>query len=179
MIRRSDIFPAGVFGKPHGINGEINAMFDPDVDVTATDCVIVDIDGIYVPFFIFSVRPKGNDACLLTIEGIDDEVMAKGLVNRQIFMRESERENICGSSDSGDADDGMYAADLIGFEMISEDHGSLGRIVDIDDSTANVLFVVSRQEGGADLLVPVADEFITDINTATSTVTVDLPDGLI
>lgn len=178
MIRRSDIFPAGIFGKPHGVCGEISATFDPDVDITATDCVIVDIDGIYVPFFIESLRPKGRESYLLTIDGIDDEIMAKGLVNRQIFLKEALRDSIIAGGDR-DCDDGFYAADLIGFEMLTESGEVLGRISDIDDSTANVLFVVSRNGSQSDLLVPVADEFITAVDTDKSTVTVDLPDGLI
>lgn len=166
-----------MFGKPHGVNGEISATFDAGVDISATDCVVVDIDGIYVPFFIEFVRPKGRDTFLLTIDGIDDEIMARGLVNHRIYLRESQRRAILAKDDEDP--DCLYAADLIGYEMLSEAGDDLGRISDIDDSTANVLFIVSRSDGKPDLLVPVADEFITGIDTEHSTVTVDLPDGLI
>ena len=182
MIRRSDIFPAGVFGKPHGVNGEISATFDYGVDPGATDCAIVDIDGIYVPFFIEGIRRKGRDSFLLTIDGIDSEVDAKLLVNRQIFMRAAHRDAVMArdAEDSEDDADGLYATDLVGFTMKLDPDGSvLGKIAGIDDATANVLFIVERADGGGDLLIPVADEFITDIDTEQSEITVDLPDGLI
>ncbi len=179
MIKRSDIFPAGVFNKPHGVNGEISASFDEGVDPTATDCVIVDIDGIFVPFFITGIRPKGRDSFLLKIDGIDNEVQAKLLVNRQIFMRQSEKQQIIAVDEDADDQDGLYAADLVGYTMLLTDGSIIGKIVDIDDSTANVLFVVEKTEGDGTFLVPVADEFITDIDTDNSTLTVDLPEGLI
>nr|MBD5376441.1 16S rRNA processing protein RimM [Bacteroides sp.] len=176
MIARSEIFPVGVFNKPHGVNGEISATFDDGVDPSATDCVVVDIDGIYVPFFITALRPKGRDSFLLTIDGIADENQAKLLVNKQIFMRAAHRQEIIEPDD--EEADGLYAADLIGFEMLDENGARLGRITDINDATANVLFVVESSDG-SEILVPVADEFITDIDTERSTITVSLPDGLV
>lgn len=182
MIRRSDIFPAGVFNKPHGVNGEIAATFDDGINPETTDCVIVDIDGIYVPFFIEGIRRKGRESFLLTIDGIESEMDAKLLVNRQIFMRAADRDAVTerDDDDPDGGEEGMYAADLIGFTMKHDGDGSvIGKIAGIDDATANVLFIVERADGGGDLLIPVADEFITDIDTELSEITVDLPDGLI
>lgn len=179
MITRSEIFPAGTFGKPHGISGEITASLDPGVDLSATDCVVVEIDGIFVPFFISSLRPKGADTVLLTLDGLDSDEAVKMLVNHTVYLREAHRHAILPDSGGDDADGGVYACDLVGFDMLDGADGSLiGRIGDIDDSTANVLFIVSRPDG-SELMVPAADEFITDLDLDKSTVTVDLPEGLL
>lgn len=177
MIRRSEIFPVGAFNKPHGINGEISASLDYGVDPSATDCLVVEIDGIYVPFFIEKVRPKGADSYLITLEDIDDEIMAKGLVNREIFMREAHRSRIMPAAD--EEADGLYAADLIGFQAFDETGRELGKIVGINDDTANVLFIVQAPGGDGEILIPVADEFIEDISTENSTIQLSLPEGLI
>ena len=51
MIRLEEIAPIGIFGKTHGIKGEINLELNIDFDLENTPYIIVDIDGIFVPFF--------------------------------------------------------------------------------------------------------------------------------
>ncbi len=52
MITLDRLTPIGRLGKPHGINGEINAYLDVDIDIDSLKRIILMIDGIYVPFFI-------------------------------------------------------------------------------------------------------------------------------
>ena len=44
MIRLEEIAPIGVFGKTHGIKGEINLEMNIDFDLEDTPYIIVDID---------------------------------------------------------------------------------------------------------------------------------------
>ena len=61
---------AGVFGKPHGIKGEIAASIDIDgIDIAADDFVFARIDGLDVPFRVEAVRYKGS-GYLLTLKGL-------------------------------------------------------------------------------------------------------------
>ena len=66
MIRLAEIAEAGHFNKPHGIKGEMSATLDFDLDLDNVKCIIVSVEGIFVPFFIRSWRPKTADTCLLT-----------------------------------------------------------------------------------------------------------------
>ena len=52
MITSDQLTEIGRLGKPHGINGEINAYLDVDVDTDVMHRIVLLIDGIYVPFFI-------------------------------------------------------------------------------------------------------------------------------
>ena len=72
MIEEKDIVQAGKFLKPHGLKGELNAVLDYDAEILEEDYpLIVDMDGIYVPFYAESVRPKGHFSSLVKLEGID------------------------------------------------------------------------------------------------------------
>jgi len=53
----------------------------------------------------------------------------------------------------------------------------VGEIVDIDDATENVLFVVERGDGST-ILVPAADDLVTDIDLDGKTISMLLPEGL-
>lgn len=172
MITSAELVPAGRLVKTHGVKGEISATLSLDFDPADVKCIVVDIDGIYVPFFIESVRPKSAEAVLLTIDGIDSDAKALQMTGRDFFILRSD----CPAPDE-DAD-GLYASDLVGYSVVDSDLGPLGTITGINDATDNVLFIV-RTPGGRDVLVPVADDLIDEIDTDTRTLHTSLPQGLI
>lgn len=165
--------PAGEFNKSHGIKGEISASFDPRVDVGALKCVVAEVNGLFVPFFIDAIRSRGADAVLLTIDGITDENEAKLLSRKPLYLLNGDA-----ALAADDEDDGFYAEDLVGFSALDEDGAVIGKIAGVDSTTANVLFVIDRPDGSEDL-VPVADEFIDGIDPESATITLRLPDGLL
>ncbi|MCH5326304.1 MAG: 16S rRNA processing protein RimM [Duncaniella sp.] len=161
MITPGSLTLAGKFNKPHGIKGEISAtMFLDDMEPDDLRCLFVEMDGIPVPFFITGSRPKSSETWLLTIDGIDTEEEAREMVNKEFFALTDELPG--GESLSQDAD-GFYAEDLVGFEIFDSEAGNLGRVSDINDQTENVLFIVTRPDG-SELLIPVVDEFIIEID---------------
>ncbi len=175
MITRNEITEAGVFNKPHGIKGEISATLDIDVDLAEVRCIVIEVEGIFVPFFISQVRPKTADTDLLTIDGIDSDEKARTLTGRSFYLLDSDLPD-----DDEDSDDseGFYAADLIGYRVVDSVSGPLGTISDINDSTANILFIVSRPDG-SEMFIPVAPEFIDAIDPDGPTLSVTLPSELI
>ena len=66
---------------------------------------------------------------------------------------------------------------FIGYTVIEEKFGILGKITDVDESTINVLLSVDHE--GEELLIPAAEELITDADHEARTLTVSLPDGLL
>lgn len=53
MIEEKDIKAIGKFQKTHALKGELNAILDIDSEyVSEGNAVVVDIDGIFVPFLL-------------------------------------------------------------------------------------------------------------------------------
>ena len=173
MITRDEIIEIGTFNKPHGVEGEISATFDCDVDVVKIfRCLICDIDGIFVPFFPESTREKGITSIIVKIEGIDSAESVKILVNKKIYVLKSEYSDLSTEEDYDD-----YPVDFfIGFTIMDGDT-IIGNVTGIEDSTKNVLFIVSN--GDNRVYVPAVDDFIKDINIEKKTITMSLPEGLI
>ena len=70
MITREELIAIGHYNKPHGVAGEISATIDVDADaLRELSCLVSEVDGIYVPFFINSCRSKSSETVLLTIDG--------------------------------------------------------------------------------------------------------------
>lgn len=175
VIRLTELAEAGHFNKTHGIKGEISATLDIDIDLDEVKCIVISVEGIFVPFFVNSCRPKTADTCLLTIDGIDSEAKARQLVNRPFYIL---RSDIPDDPDGDDDDEGLYASDLIGFKVTDTSLGDVGTITGINDSTQNVLFIIETADG-KEIYVPVADEFIEEIDSDSKTVRTDLPEGLV
>ena len=103
MITAQEISPIGFLGKTHGVNGEINLITDVDVDIEELSCIVLDIDGINVPFFFDSIRPRGTESYLVMIDGVDSEAKAAMLVNKKVYALNDE----VAIDEAGD-DDGFY-----------------------------------------------------------------------
>lgn len=172
MITREDLAPIGRLLKPHGINGEITMLLTADVDVSGLRCILLNLDGIFVPFFPTAVRPKSSETDLISIDGVTDEDMAGALCPKDVYALRSD----LGTEDNIDAD-GLYASDLIGFTIIS-DGNAIGSIRDVDDSTENFLFVVEGP-GGAEILIPVVNDWIQQIDSENRNITMTVPPELL
>lgn len=171
IITSELLAPVGRLLKPHGINGEITVLLTADVDLAALRCVFVGIDGIFVPFFLNSVRPKSSETDLVTIDGIADERGAAALCPSEVYALREEL------GEDERTDDGFYASDFIGFTVNSSEK-VIGKIVDLDDTTENYLFIIETPDHRR-VMVPVADEYVEAVDVDSRVLTLDLPDGLL
>lgn len=174
MITENQISEIGRFNQPHGIKGELNAVVFDGAELEDLSCLILDIDGIFVPFFISGLRRRGTQSFLVSIDGIENEQQAAAIANKTIYALSDEIKEYENDFD----EDGFYAEDLIGFKISTADGALSGKITDIDDATENVLLIVTADDGRTHL-IPFADEIIADIEADTRHVTVELPEGLL
>lgn len=166
MIRLEEIAPIGVFGKTHGIKGEINLELNTDFDLEDTPYIIVDIDGIFVPFFINEYRYKTDNMALVLFEDITTEERIRPFFGKTAYVK---KEVI-----TAEDDDELSINYYVGFTMLTPQRKVIGQIVEIDDSTANVLFVLDNN-----VLVPVGAVEVIDLDPKKHTMIVELPEGLL
>lgn len=141
MIPQNELAEIGSFAKPHGLRGEMSAVFDSDEVISVVEDarhLFVELDGLMVPFTILSYRPKGSESLLLTLKGIDTQDFASKLTNKPIYIEASLL------PDTFDDDDTLYLEDLVGFTLLTSD-GPVGIITGYDDSTENLLFEVEAK----------------------------------
>ena len=166
MIKKEEVYKIGKLGKAHGVHGEITFMFDDDVfDRVDADYLILDLDGILVPFFMEEYRFRSDSTALVKFCDVDTQERARDLTNTEVYFPLS----------LTDEDAPLSLSILVGFDLIEAASGkSIGRIASIDDTTANILFEL---EDGK--LIPANDELITEINQDKRQITIDLPEGLL
>ena len=167
MIKREDVYKIGKLGRTHGVKGEISFLFDDGVfDRVDADYLVLDIDGILVPFFMEEYRFKSDSNALVKFEDIDSQERAQQLTGIDVYFPHA-------LTDS-DEDTISWAA-IVGFDIIdSESKKSIGRIASVDDTTINILFEL---EDGR--LIPASEDFIIAIDQKTRRITMQLPEGLL
>lgn len=174
MITRDELIAIGRYNKPHGVAGEISATVDVGVDhLPSLSCLVSDVDGIFVPFFVNACRPKSGDSVLLIIDGINSDMEAAALVNRDIYALKRDLTPLDGEDDPDE-----YPLDyFIGFELRDSDGARVGEIIDVDEQTENAIFIVDRD--GMELMVPASDELVVEFDVDGKVMIMDLPQGLL
>lgn len=175
MIQLSDITPIGLFSKTHGIKGELNVMIEDDAEIiNHCKCIIISIEGIFVPHFLTSIRQKGTQSKLITIENIDSEEEAKPFVGKTIYILKRDYNSYY---DQEENEEGGYASDFIGYTIVDDDIGEIGEIIEIETSTDNALFIIQNDD--KIYYIPITEDFITEIDDENNTIFMRLPDGIL
>ena len=167
MIRKEEVFKIGRIGKAHGVKGEVSFMFDDDVfDRVDADYLVLELDGILVPFFMEEYRFRSDSTALVKFEDIDTQDRARELTNCDVYFPRQLAD---------DEEEELSWTFLVGFDIVeAKTSKKVGTIASIDDSTANILFEL---EDGR--LIPASEELITDIDKEKNTITIDLPEGIL
>jgi len=174
MIRQTDVFSIGHFYKTHGVSGELAFSFTSAVfDRTASPYWVIEMEGILVPFFIQSCRIRSDASALVLLDGVGSEQEAKQFVGKEVFYPVA----LADEEIEEEIDVEENLSDLIGFQVTDEENGPLGKVVDVDDSTINVLLMVS--DGHKDYLIPAAGDYLTRIDAEARHLWVKLPEELL
>ena len=167
MIKTEEVYKIGRLGKAHGVKGEVSFQFDDDIfDRVDADYLVLDIDGILVPFFMEEYRFRSDTVCLVKFKGVDTQQRAQELTGCDVFFPRALAE---------EGEEMPSLASLVGFDIVNASDGrTIGNIAVIDDSTVNILFEL---EDGT--LIPASDELITNIDAEQRTLRMNIPEGLL
>ena len=150
MILEKELFKAGKVNKTHGVNGELNCAIDADT-IDRAEYMVLDMDGIFVPFFIDNIRTKSQNAALVTLEDIEDETEARKLIGKDIYL----------PIELMQEDDMLSYEYFVGFTVVNAEE-KLGKISYVDDQTVNILFGINTDSG--EILLPAVEDFIAEVD---------------
>jgi 16S rRNA processing protein RimM len=167
MIKKEEVYKIGRIGKAHGVKGEVSFNFDDDVfDRVEAEYLILEVDGILVPFFMEEYRFRSDSTALVKFEDIDTQERARELTNCDVYFPRDLAD---------DEEEVLTYSCLVGFDISNANTGKkVGTIASIDESTLNILFEL---EDGT--LIPASEELITDIDKNNKTITIALPEGIL
>ena len=170
-MRKEDCFYLGKIAKKFSFKGEVLAYLDTDQPelYENLESVFVEFNKNLVPFFIVSSSLHKNDFLRIRFEDMNTEEDADAIMNCPIYLPISMLPKLSGNK--------FYFHEVIGFEIEDKRVGVFGKIVSINDTTAQPLFEVKN--GAVQLLIPMIDQFLVKIDRPNKKVLMDLPEGLI
>lgn len=170
MIKQEDVYRIGRLGKPHGVKGEVSFQFTDDIfDRVDADYLILEIDGILVPFFMEEYRFRSNEVALIKFEDIETEGRARELTGCEVFF----------PREFADADEeNMTWSEIVGYRIVdAATDKAVGEITSVDDATINTLFEVKTNDGG-EMLIPAGEDLIRGVDKKARIIEMSLPEGL-
>ena len=170
-MRKEDCFYLGKIAKKFSYKGEVLVYLDTDEPelYENLESVFVECDKHLVPFFIENSSLHKNDFLRVRFEDVSNEEEADALIGNEIYLPLSMLPKLSGNK--------FYFHEVIGFEIEDKRLGVIGKIVSINDTTAQPLFEVIQN--GTELLIPMIDHFLVKIDRDNKKVIMDLPEGLV
>lgn len=170
-MRKKDCFYLGKIAKKFSFKGEVLVYLDTDEPelYENMESVFVEFNKDLVPFFIEHSNLHKNDFLRVKFEDVDSEEAADQLIGCEIYLPLNMLPKLEGNK--------FYFHEVIGFEIEDKRLGVFGKIVSINDTTAQPLFEVVN--GTVEILIPMIDQFLVKIDRENKKVIMDLPEGLI
>ena len=170
-MRKEDCFYLGKIAKKFSFKGEVLLYLDTDEPelYENMESVFVEFNKNLVPFFIEQSNLHKNDFLRVKFEDVDSEADADELIGCPIYLPLKMLPKLDGNK--------FYFHEVISFTIEDKKHGIIGTIESINDTTAQPLFEV--RHGQKEMLIPMIDHFIVEVDRKNKKIRMDLPDGLI
>lgn len=169
-MKSNDCFEIGYIAKTKGLKGEVQVSFSYyEPEKLKLDAVFIEYDGKMIPHFVREYKIPQKFMGYFLFEDIDHIDKAQKIIHRKIFLpnRLKPKKN----------KDEFLFKDLEGFTATDVTIGMLGQITEVKEFPKQYIAAVIYQE--KEILFPLTDDLINDINIDNKTITINLPDGLI
>ncbi|MCZ8196180.1 MAG: ribosome maturation factor RimM [Flavobacterium sp.] len=170
-MRKEDCFYLGKIAKKFSFKGEVLIYLDTDEPelYENMESVFVDFNKNLVPFFIENSNLHKNDFLRTQFEDVNNEEEADRILGCEVYLPLTMLPKLEGNK--------FYFHEVIGFEIEDQRLGVFGKIVSINDTSAQPLFEVIN--GNVEILVPMIDQFLVKIDRENKKVIMNLPEGLV
>ena len=164
-----ECYQLGYIQKTHGLKGAVSLFIDADFpeNYKSLESILLNMQGVLVPFFIDSLSLSGNHAITRLID-CDTVEEAKALVGCEAWLPLSSLPEL--------EEHQYYYHELIGFVLYNEDQ-LIGKVADIYQMPQTNLIAV--EYGGHEVLVPLQDDIVQKVDKKNQRIDTVLPEGLL
>jgi 16S rRNA processing protein RimM len=165
-----DAFYIGYITKTKGLKGELQLFFEYDApELLELDVVYAEINKKMVPFFVSTYKLQTNQTGNFYFDDIDHIDKAQPLVRKKIYLPLTKMPDR--------SEEEFHYNDLKGFTVSDETYGELGEILEINEYPQQFVATVAFKD--KEVLFPLNEDMIVEIDEEQNTILVDLPEGLL
>lgn len=169
-MKHEEAFYIGYITKTKGLKGEVQVFFEfDDYEDLDLDVVFAEMNSKLVPYFVSTYKLHPNKTGYFYFDDIDHIDKAQPLLKKKLYMPLAKKP-------IRDEDE-FYYSDLQGFEVKDEQLGDLGKILEVHEYPQQFVATVLYKE--TEIMFPLNEDFIVEIDDENKILTVDLPEGLL
>lgn len=163
-------FRLGKLVTAHGVKGELMLKHTLGKKTTLKELRAIFIEekkDSFLPWFIESAKARSSDEIILKIEGINTREDAQKLVQKEVWIPETEFKKYAATS---------APVNLLNYAI--ENKGQyVGRVLELIEQPHQLLCKTEME--GKEVLVPLNDSTLKKIDRKKQVIQVELPDGLL
>ena len=169
-MTKEECFNLGYISRRVGNHGDLAFVLDVDDSsrYKKLESVFIEINNSLIPFFIKKLAVSGS-FCTVTLDGLDTLERADELVKSGLYLPLSFLPPLTGKK--------FYYHEMPGYLAIDKTYGELGIVKGILDFPNQAVFQIIKDKN--EILVPVKDDFIVNIDRTLRILSLDAPEGLI
>jgi len=167
----NDVFCLGKTVKTHGLSGEISCFIDADEPLIYSniEAVFVRHKQNLIPYIIECIHINEKGFCIIKFKNIDNYAQAKVLCKKELYLPLDLLPPRTGNS--------FYFHEIIGFCVEDINYGYVGKINSVIENALQPLFAIDFDN--KEVLIPIHDDFIVEVNRKDKKIIVNTPPGLI
>lgn len=169
-MTKDKCFYVGKIVKTHGIKGEVTLRIDnEDFDeIEELDYFLLEINDKLIPFFIENITFHSNKSFVLfqdlkTLEAASQLVGVTAYLPLELLPERSGND--------------FYSYEVVDFIVVDEEKGELGKVQEIIEYPTQSLIQLIKD--GKEILIPIHDDIIKDVNREEKKIYIKAPVGLI
>ncbi len=170
----SECFYLGYVSRVIGTKGRYEIKLDVDhpADYKELESVLILMnskDKTPVPFFIDQVVDLKGQVLRVDLDKslINSEILS--LKGKEVYLPLSDLKPLSGNS--------FYYHEVIGFNVIDQTKGDIGKVGEINELPSNPVMTVNQKD--VEILIPLRDEILLKVDRKNKKMEINAPDGLI
>ena len=170
-MKKEKCFYLGKIVKKYSFKGELLAKLDTDQPELYENikALFLNINNRLIPYFVMASKLHKTNLLRLKLEDVNTESDAEELIKKEVYLPLDQLPKLKGKD--------FYYHEVQGFEIWEKSFGKLGFLKGVNDQSAQALFEIERD--GHEILIPIHDEFIINIDRDKKIISVKTPPGLI
>lgn len=171
-MNKNDCYYLGKITRTNGTKGGLSIFLDVDnpLEYINLDSVFVEFKGQLIPYFISEIIiHNSRNTAVVYFEDINDTEQASKLSNCNLYLPLASLPKLEGNK--------FYFHEIIDFLLIDENFGQIGKVEQVLEYPNQALFQCFYNE--KEVLIPINDLFIKNVDRVNKTIGLNLPEGLI
>ena len=169
-MTKDTCFYVGKIVKTHGLKGEVTLRIDNEQfdEIEELNYFLLDINDKLIPYFVENITFHSNKSFVL-FQDLKTLETANQLVGKSVYLPL----DLLPEKDGND----FYSHEVVDFLVIDEEKGELGKVQEIIEyPTQSLIQIVIN---GKEVLIPIHDDIIQDVNREEKKIYIKAPNGLI